>query len=216
MTRAESAAAAGISRKLAAFHLEKLVEAGLLRSDVAPRSRHTVGRPPKAYALARREVMLSIPPRRSEVLAGILVEAVLAESPGETAGRAASRVAHDRGVASAQSAGTQQLSGDFDPRRPLALALVADLLDRQGYEPEHGPRATVRLRNCPFAPLASEAPELVCALNRAFVAGLLTGLEATALEAVLRPKEGECCVEVRPKRSRGATSGGPSGGIVSR
>jgi predicted ArsR family transcriptional regulator len=57
----------------------------------------------------------------------------------------------------------------------------------------------VRLRDCPFHPIAAKAPELVCGTNQAFLAGLLTGLQAPGVEAVLAPGEGDCCVELRAK-----------------
>ena len=43
VTREDAAAQAGISRKLAAFHLEKLVDAGLLESRVDERVPRRVG-----------------------------------------------------------------------------------------------------------------------------------------------------------------------------
>src|SRR5215203_2896975 len=49
LTREDAAAQAGISRKLAAFHLEKLVDAGLLESRADDRVPRRVGRTPKAY-----------------------------------------------------------------------------------------------------------------------------------------------------------------------
>jgi hypothetical protein len=34
-------------------------------------------------------------------------------------------------------------------------------------------------------------------MNKSFLAGVLTGLDATGVRAVLAPKAGECCVELR-------------------
>jgi predicted ArsR family transcriptional regulator len=202
VTREESAAAVGISRKLAAFHLEKLVDAGLLLVDVAGRRGHGVGRRPKTYVAAPGDVMVSIPPRRTDVLAGILLAAILAETPSESAARTALRVAHARGLAAGESMRRQLPRGRLGAQR--VFGLVADLLGRHGYEPDVVPQSGIRLRNCPFHPLAAQAPELVCGINHAFVAGILTGLEASSLEAALVPQEGECCVEVRvdPARRR--------------
>lgn len=76
LTREEAAAAVGISRKLAAFHLDKLVEAGLLLAGARPDG-HRVGRAPKAYRLAATDIRISIPPRRHDLLADILLDAVL-------------------------------------------------------------------------------------------------------------------------------------------
>jgi predicted ArsR family transcriptional regulator len=45
----------------------------------------------------------------------------------------------------------------------------------------------LRLRNCPFAPLAGETPQLVCGINHAFLTGFIDSLQASALTAVLVP-----------------------------
>jgi hypothetical protein len=57
--------------------------------------------------------------------------------------------------------------------------------------------ASLRLRNCPFQPLAARASDLVCGINHAFLTGFLDGLGASAIQAVLEPQAGECCVELR-------------------
>src|SRR5215470_19556970 len=95
VTRDEAAAAVGISRKLAAFHLDKLVDAGLLEAGFArPAGLRRAGRASKVYAPADVDVQVSIPPRDHAVLADILVGAVTA---AEDARRAALRVADERG-----------------------------------------------------------------------------------------------------------------------
>jgi len=68
-----------------------------------------------------------------------------------------------------------------------------------GFEPVRSD-STVTLRNCPFHPLAAYDPELVCAMNQAYVSGLLDGLEARTLTAVLAPLPGGCCVRLEPGR----------------
>ena len=55
----------------------------------------------------------------------------------------------------------------------------------------------VRLLNCPFQPLAEHAADLVCGVNERFMTGLLNGLEARTVQAVLSPGAGRCCVELR-------------------
>lgn len=196
VTRDEAAAAVGISRKLAAFHLEKLVEAGLLRFGFAttgPVAR--VGRKPKVYEPAVDDVRVQIPARQHEVLAGILADAVLAERDGETAREAAVRVAGERGVAMGEEERERARPGRLGAER--ALTLAEGMLVRYGFEPSRDTPTCLRLRNCPFHPLAAKAPELVCGINHAFLAGFLTGLRAGNVEAVLAPGAAECCVELR-------------------
>src|SRR5262249_41928369 len=63
VTRDEAAAAVGISRKLAAFHLDKLVDAGLLEAGFArPAGLRRAGRASKVYAPADADVQVGSPP----------------------------------------------------------------------------------------------------------------------------------------------------------
>ncbi len=196
LTREEAAAAVGISRKLAAFHLDKLVAAGLLRAHYDPGGApRRVGRAPKKYEPVDVDIAVSLPERQHDVLATILVDAVLTERPGETAQQSAVRVAHERGLDTAAAARRTVRHGRLGPER--ALTLCEGLLRRHGYEPERTSPTRVELRNCPFHPLAAQAPDLVCGLNHAFLRGVVAGLDAPAVEAVLRPRVGECCVELR-------------------
>ncbi|MER6979782.1 transcriptional regulator, partial [Streptomyces carpinensis] len=77
------------------------------------------------------------------------------------------------------------------------LSLAADMLEKFGYEPERATPTLLRLRNCPFQPLAAKAPALVCAVNQAFLAGYLHGLGSDKTTAVLAPRPDACCVELR-------------------
>ncbi|KUI30557.1 transcriptional regulator [Mycobacterium sp. IS-1496] len=197
VSRDEAASAVGISRKLAAFHLDKLVDVGLLRFRFLQPAGARVGRPPKVYAPADAEFTVSIPPRRPELLADILAHAVL-DGGGQTSVRAAAvRIARERGVA-ATAAPTRARRGRIGAER--ALRLAEEVLTDNGFEPHRDGGGCIRLRNCPFLPLARDLPELVCRLNHAFVSGALDGLGSDAVEAVLSPAAGECCVEVRPTR----------------
>ncbi|MGH8922533.1 MAG: transcriptional regulator, partial [Actinomycetes bacterium] len=74
LTRDDAAGSVGISRKLAAFHLDKMVEAGLLVADFRSRP-HRLGRPVKVYAPSAMELQISIPERRYQALAELLVDA---------------------------------------------------------------------------------------------------------------------------------------------
>lgn len=174
--RDEAAAAIGMSRGLAAFHLDKLVAAGLLtaryEAPAGPRGR---GRAPKVYLATGEGLEITIPPRRYELLAGILAEA-------QAVGAAPDRVARRRG----HDLGARWRSADRD-----VIEALADL----GFEPEttEGP---IVLRNCPFRALAARHTALVCGLNLAFVGGMLDGLGAEAVDAELAPHPDRCCVRL--------------------
>lgn len=196
VTRDEAAASVGISRKLAAFHLDKLVDAGLLRARYeAVGGIRKVGRAPKVYEPTETDIRVTIPERRHEVLADILMDAVLTESEGENARQAAVRVARRRGEEIGAEERARTKPGRLGAER--ALTLLEGLLARHGFEPGRESPTCMRLRNCPFHPLAARAPELVCGVNLALLDGVLAGLEATKVRAVLAPRQGECCVELR-------------------
>lgn len=183
VTRDEAAEAQRISRNLAAFHLDKLVGAGLLQARYEaptdqPRGR---GRTPKVYEVTPGCIALAIPERRYDLIGGILAQAV-AEEPTD-ARSAALRLARQRGVAIGR-----QLDGG-----KAITAVLAEL----GFEPA-GDDDLIRLRNCPFHELAAQQTELVCGLNQAFLAGLLDALGRTDLDARLAPAPGTCCVQIRP------------------
>src|SRR5262249_4915252 len=110
VTREQAAAATGISRKLAAFHLDKPPEAGLLLASYATAAARAsgargapgasaaqAGRPPKLYQPSSQDLQVSIPARQHDELASTLIDAVLTQTPGETARQAAQRVARQRG-----------------------------------------------------------------------------------------------------------------------
>jgi predicted ArsR family transcriptional regulator len=192
VTRDEAAAAVGISRKLAAFHLDKLVDAGVLRAGYA--GTHRVGRAPKVYEPVDGDIQVSIPQRRHDLLSGILLDAVLADD-GTTA---ALRAADEQGRAAGAEARERARPGRLGPERGLTVVfgVVAD----HGFEPVREEPTRIRLRNCPFHPFARRAPDLVCGINHAFLSGVLAGLRADSVEAVLDPRPGECCVELRARR----------------
>jgi predicted ArsR family transcriptional regulator len=201
ITREEAARAARISVKLAAFHLDKLVERGLLRADQkVPHGVHRrVGRAPKRYTLSDLEVSISLPERRYELVGEILIESIAqaetsqtAESPSESA----RRIARERGEAIGAKAREERHLGRPGPERTIATA--EELLDEIGYEPTYDERGGLLLRNCPFHALVGRAPELVCSINTAFVDGMLRGIGNETVRADLVPEKGICCVRVVP------------------
>lgn len=203
-TREDVAEETGISRRLAAFHLEKLLEQGFLRSHYARppgRGGPGAGRSAKYYEPSDVEVSVSIPDRHYDLAGSLLVEAIRKESSEETAQDAALRVSAERGRDVGERVRRERGLGRPGPERTLSTAEV--LLDRYGYEPYRPARTTVALRNCPFHALADQAPELVCAMNRSFIDGVLRGLGNDSVEAVLECKPGDCCVTLRaPGRGR--------------
>jgi predicted ArsR family transcriptional regulator len=103
VSRDEAAATAGIGRALAVYHLDKLVESGLLAATYqrpAGRSGPGAGRPAKLYARADREFAVTVPPRSYELAARLLVQAVEADASGQSRaalGQAARRLGAELG-----------------------------------------------------------------------------------------------------------------------
>jgi predicted ArsR family transcriptional regulator len=190
--RDAAAAATGIGRPLAAYHLDKLVSLGLLTASYqrpAGRGGPGAGRPAKLYARSGSEFAVTVPPREYELAACLLAVAIEADHTG------ASRVAlHDA---------AQQLGADLGRRRRAAAAgqgdprqAAAAALREQGYEPWHDEDGAVRLRNCPFHRLAAEHTKIVCGMNLALIEGLIAGLGASGLHPSLDPRPGCCCVMI--------------------
>jgi DNA-binding transcriptional ArsR family regulator len=91
--REEVAAALGVGRSLAAFHLDKLVDAGLLEISYARRSGRSgpgAGRPAKLYRATADEHAVSVPPRAYRSAAELLAEAV--ERAGAAPARSRGRI----------------------------------------------------------------------------------------------------------------------------
>ena len=181
VSRNQAAEAVGVQRGLAAFHLDKLVEAGLLEATfrrLGERRGPGAGRPAKLYRRAPGEVAASLPPRTYETAAHLLAEAV------EQAGADLELQAAARRAGQAAGAG--------------AGPAVEQVLAARGYEP-YRDGADLRLRNCPFAHLAHEFPVLVCAMNLALLEGLLDGMGEPLGRAVMDPAPGRCCVAITSK-----------------
>ncbi|MDQ4096116.1 MAG: transcriptional regulator [Actinomycetota bacterium] len=196
--RDEAARAVGISRTLAAFHLDKLVEKGLLTARyvrLTGRPGPGAGRPAKVYEPSGKDVSVSIPFRSYDVVADILLDA-LEQAPRSKSGHAAVRAsARTRGIELGQS--ERSLRRESPKTKKAALKTAHDVLSERGYEPYDDERGGLRLHNCPFYALAQRSTELVCGINQAFIDGLLEGLGTRQLIAVLDPRPGECCVHVR-------------------
>jgi Predicted transcriptional regulator len=190
VSRDQAAAAAGIGRTLAAYHLDKLAEAGLLTTRYQrPDGRRGpgAGRPAKLYTKADDELAISVPPRDYEMLARLLVAAVEQDAAGDVR-TAVDKSAYAAGRAAGRNAGTA-LAG----------------LRRCGYQPHLDDSGEVSLGNCPFHRIAQENPELVCRLNLRLVKGILAGAGEAAGRARLDPRPGRCCVTIRPSSTERGT-----------
>jgi predicted ArsR family transcriptional regulator len=193
VSRDEAAAGVGVPRHKAKFHLDKLVDGGLLEVEFARRTGRQgpgAGRPAKLYRRAAREFSVTLP-RRSYELAGRLM------ARGITGARGAGRPVVETLDHAAREQGRElaaealRRAGD-DPAPEALQAAARSVLDEQGY----ATRADGTFANCPFHALVAEHTDLVCGMNLAIVEGMLGGLPPLPVAAVLDPGEGRCCVRL--------------------
>jgi predicted ArsR family transcriptional regulator len=190
--RDDAAEALGISRELAAFHLDRLAGAGLLDVEYRRRNGKTgpgAGRPAKLYRRASGEVAVSLPARHYDLAADLMATAIERLDPGVGA-EALAAVARERGAATGADA-----RRTLDRAEPPAgiETLVAALRDA-GFEPDVDAEAgTVGLRNCPYRALAGAHRDLTCGMNLAWAEGVIEGL-ASPVDVELAPGAGRCCV----------------------
>lgn len=192
VSRDDAAAAVALPRTTAAFHLDRLVDEGLLDVVYARRTGRRgpgAGRPAKLYRRSERQVTVSLPDRRYDVAGWLLAAAVEeAEESADSPRTALDQRAHQLGSQVGAAANTAPRQGEQGD--------VTEALRAYGFEPRDDGRGLV-LGNCPFHSLATRFPELVCGMNVRFLDGLLHGLGATGLRACLDPAPGQCCVRIR-------------------
>ncbi|MEU7567642.1 helix-turn-helix transcriptional regulator [Streptomyces fradiae] len=205
VSRNEAAEAAGVARTLAAHHLDRLTEAGLLECAsrrLTGRSGPGAGRPAKVYTRARAERSVSLPARDYRTAAELLAEA--AEQAGldpELCAAARRRGEALRGSAtscgSLEEAAAMLAARGYEPR--LEGVEGAEGAAGRGMEAAESTAPVVRMRNCPFHAVAQRFPPLVCGMNLALLEGLL-GTDGP-VRARMDPRPGECCVVVEPSKN---------------
>lgn len=194
--REEAADVAGISRTLAAYHLDRIAEAGLLATSYARppgRGGPGAGRPAKHYERVTDAISVTVPPRNYPLLARVLADAAAADTSGAV--RASLVTAAEQDGRTGAADGGQ-----------LLATLTTD-----GYEPAPTGAGDIELRNCPFHEVAQRQTDLVCGLNHALVRGILTGLGQDPERAELAPRPGRCCVIIRPEAGSAKTSANQPG-----
>jgi predicted ArsR family transcriptional regulator len=185
--RDAAAQALGVSRRVAAFHLDRLADQGLLAVEYRRppgRGGPGAGRPAKLYRRGEEEVSVSVPERHYDVIGGLLAAAV-AESIESAAPvrEVLHRKAYDAG----------KTMGAAADNLPAAL-------EDAGYEPQHQEHdgGAVVLGNCPFHRLAQQFTVLVCGVNLQLLRGVVDGVGDSSYLAQLDPGPGRCCVRLQP------------------
>ncbi len=193
--RDDAAAALGLARSTASFHLDRLVQDGVLAVEfrkLGGKEGPGSGRPAKLYRAVVQEVSASVPERNYDLAAELLVTAIeQSTADGGSARDALLRAAQARGHAP-----------------PPAADDFAGLLAAEGYRPADDGAGGLVLLNCPFHRVARGHADVVCAMNGAFLAGAaaacgmdpgrVEALDIEALRAQDAATAAQCCARIRP------------------
>lgn len=197
VSRDEAADALELKRGIAAHHLDRLADEGLLdieRRRLTGRTGPGAGRPAKLYRRAARDFAVTLPPRDYLLAGDILAEAVEnARETGSDIDASIDAVAGERG----RRLGS--LMRERMGRRrstKAALAAAMNVLAENGFEPEQTDDGTVILRNCPFHALSRTHTDLICGMNNCLVSAALDQMRTDDLQAELQPDPDLCCVRI--------------------
>ena len=193
VSREQAAKAVGIKRPLAAFHLDKLAEEGLLEVEfrrLSERKGPGAGRPAKLYKRSSQELSVSLPHREYELAARLFAEALTTKkspAPVRDAARALGKEMADQ---------VRERAGRHQGAKNLTRT-AEEVLESYGFEPVHDEDGNIRLRNCPFHQLSQQYTELVCGMNLDVMEAIVEELGLERLKARLEPQSGMCCVAFR-------------------
>lgn len=193
VSREQAATAVGIKRPLAAFHLDKLAEEGLLEIEfrrLSDKKGPGAGRPAKLYKRSSQELTITLPHREYELAARVFAEALSTEdspAPVRDAARALGKEIANQ---------VRERAGRHQGAKSLTRT-AEEVLESYGFEPFHDEGGSIRLRNCPFHQLSRQYTNLVCGMNLDIMQAMIEELGLERLEARLEPQPGMCCVAFR-------------------
>jgi predicted ArsR family transcriptional regulator len=185
MGRDEVANATGIPRSTVSFHLDRLVQDGLLAVEFHKPPGKTgpgSGRPAKMYRPVAGEIGASVPDRNYD-LAGELMAAAIerSDTAGDPIGEALPAASYGKGRALAETAET-----------------LEDFLVQAGYLPQPDGDGGFLLPNCPFHRLSDKFPGVVCTMNGAFLRGAAARFDPSADRVAPAGEPGYCCARILP------------------
>jgi predicted ArsR family transcriptional regulator len=188
VSRDQAAADTGLARHVVKFHLDRLVDEGLLEVEfrrLSGRRGPGAGRPAKLYRRATGEISVSLPERRYD-LAG----QIFADANRDTADTGQPIAA---AVVRAAAAAGRRIGNEARTDASGAAVSPSEILMSCGYEPRTEGNQMI-LVNCPFDALAQHDRELVCGMNLEFVKAITDELGRHDIQVTLTPGAGRCCV----------------------
>lgn len=181
MGKDEVAEAVGITRRLAGFHLDKLVEQGFLRAEFQRRTGRTgpgAGRPAKLYALAEAEQQSRLEVKHYELLAELLLRA-MSDRSGEDPQEVLERVGYEFGRELGEAERKAGRSPSYQSTTDAVMGVVG-VLTRFGFGATAEEDGRITARACPFEEMAKVDPVRVCGLDRAIWRGVLSAFNPDA------------------------------------
>lgn len=204
VSRNDAAAALGLPRSTAAFHLDRLVAKGMLETQfkrLGDKTGPGAGRPSKLYRPALEELQVSFPERHYELAGELLASAIEeADRSGEAVREVLTRVATRTGRELGAKAGSLEVA-----------------LEDTGYEPRDDGNGGMVLTNCPFHRLATSHTDVICLANLGLLQGVADGADDCEHDILLEPRAGHCCVRIARAAARRSThddlgAAAPAGG----
>jgi len=191
--REEAARHTGVKPRLAAFHLDRMAEVGLLDVEyrrLSGRVGPGAGRPAKVYSISSRSFSVEVPQTRYGLAASMMATALSAGGPQNNGTKSLQDVA----TAAGESLGDEirRHARTKDARQEA----VRGKLKQLGYEPQVQESGEWKMRNCIFSELSTTHRELVCPMNAALVTGILNGAHLSSLHVESGMPRPGCCVRV--------------------
>jgi predicted ArsR family transcriptional regulator len=191
--REDAARHGEITVKLAAFHLDRMVDAGLLEIQyrrLSGRVGPGAGRPAKLYSVSPRPFSVVLPQTHYALAASMMATALSGGLSGSGGANSLQEVATTVGESlGADIRGQARTKG---ARREA----VQRKLEQLGYEPQLQESGDLILRNCIFSELSRSHRELVCGMNAAFLCGLLGGARLRSLHVEGGSVGPGCCARI--------------------
>jgi len=183
----------GLHPNVARHHLDKLAGGGYLEVTVDRHYGSAVGRPSKRYQVQDRDMRLSLPSRRDDLLVTLLGRALALVPPAE--GEA---MAEEVGEAYGRQLAAGMSAGEGHRSVRAALHAVADALTAHGFAAHaeaRGGSLAIIAEHCPFGATAVAHP-VICAVDRGIVKGMLAALygDTEPRLSASRPQGDDVCV----------------------
>jgi predicted ArsR family transcriptional regulator len=181
MGKDDVAEVVGITRRLAGFHLDKLVEQGFLRAEFKRRTGRTgpgAGRPAKLYALAEAEQDSRLEVKHYDLLAELLLR-TMGDRSGEDPQAVLERVGYEFGRELGEAEREAGRSPSYASTTDAVMGVVG-VLTRFGFGASVNEEGRITARMCPFEEMAKVDPQRVCGLDRAIWRGVLSAFNPDA------------------------------------